>query len=89
MLSSISCADKKDFSQDQIKIEKTSSQDHPQNDFDLCSPFCSCSCCVGFTKPVDQILDFKLSKTPNSKSVYLEKYYFTNRIPLYLPPKYS
>ena len=89
ILSSISCADKKDFSQNQVKIEKTSSLDHSKANTDLCSPFCSCSCCVGFTKPADQMVNFTIFKTPNAESVYLEKHYYTSKIPLYLPPKHS
>ena len=52
-LSIVPCADVDASSlKEKFKIETPASDTtQPNNMSDACGPFCSCNCCVGFTKP--------------------------------------
>ena len=54
---------------------------------DLCSPFCSCTCCVGFNKPKVVLTTTILPEVALAKIIYTEKAYSSERHPLFQPPR--
>ncbi len=85
----LTCTDKVDFNSGEVKIEKSISKTQSsETDTDFCSPFCSCACCVGFTKPSEISFNFISFDFPLEKSFYSEKKFLKIFFPLFQPPKF-
>ena len=52
LISSVACKDGNVLEKSKTQIVFTQGTDHAETPSDLCSPFCTCTCCVGFTKAV-------------------------------------
>lgn len=87
LLTGVSCDDAFEFSDNQTTVVQ--SHDSDSSDFlvDLCSPFCSCTCCVGFDKPKGVITKTVLPETVLAEIPYQEKAYSSESSPLFQPPK--
>lgn len=87
LLTGVSCDDAFEFSDTQTTIIQ--SHDIATSDclIDLCSPFCSCTCCVGFNKPKGVFTKTVLPETVLTEILYTEKAYSSERYPLFQPPR--
>ena len=54
---------------------------------DMCSPFCACTCCVGFDKPRTFIANFIFPETVSRDIPYEESACSYKAPPLFQPPQ--
>lgn len=87
LLTSVSCDDTFENSDTQSTIDTAHENDASDCIIDLCSPFCSCTCCVGFNKPKGLITTTILPATALTEIVYTEKAYSSESYPLFQPPR--
>jgi len=87
VLTAIPCFDvPKDNDLHKIELSNTSS-DHQENDTDLCSPFCTCDCCVS---PIINNSIIKFTCTSIAQKLTTEYYnYFVSSLfaTIWQPPK--
>lgn len=88
-LSIIPCADV-----DASSLKEKSNMDihlshnsHHENTKDVCSPFCCCSCCVGFTNHLSFQINPLVTVVLDMTYPYIEKRIGTDPFPLFQPPR--
>jgi hypothetical protein len=76
----------------QIGIDHQSNHDHSEDSGDLCTPFCSCTCCgcSGFVihVPYFDIIGSRLI-SPRSSTIYQSNFVSTYFYSFWQPPKLS
>jgi hypothetical protein len=88
-LSIVPCADVDASSlKEKSKIETPVSENTQHNNMsDGCGPFCSCNCCVGFTKPEIFQINPLITIILDITYPYIEKKKSSNTYPPFQPPK--
>ncbi|WP_411272722.1 DUF6660 family protein [Daejeonella sp.] len=86
LLSSVSCADAIEYSSQDTVVETLVS---PAADCtgDICSPFCSCACCIGCAYPIVAKSHPGKPALSDYSNYYIEPSYHSITRPLFQPPK--
>lgn len=87
LLTGVACPDTMETSVDQASIIQAADVGNSNCEGDLCSPFCSCTCCVGFSKPSTLKVNTVIPEQILARIPYKQKSYTSERYPLLQPPR--
>ena len=87
LLTGVSCPDTMKSSVTKSTIVKALDSSDSDCQGDLCSPFCSCTCCVGFSKPNSVKVETIIPEVILAGIPYQQKSYTSESYPLFQPPR--
>lgn len=89
LMSVMTCKDGLVLENSKTQIVLTQDTDHAETPADLCSPFCTCTCCVGITQPVVTATQSVLLSSTDLEYPAVKKELLKNHYNLFQPPKFQ
>ncbi|HEY1010301.1 MAG TPA: DUF6660 family protein [Daejeonella sp.] len=87
LMSVMTCKDGFVMEKSKTQVVLAQDTDHAETPSDLCSPFCTCTCCVGCTQPSITVMQAAVSIPTDLSDPYIEKDLLKNPHGLFQPPK--